>query len=267
MYRPLLALTLSGFVGAVLAADPPAAADYFAPPDTIEREIQFTADDGVVISGTLMLPRSSDPQAPAKSFPVVVLLHPIILDRDAMGELAYQLVRDGVGAVLLDLRGHGKSRQMADGRHLYAFPLIPWTDFHKTLNDLRSLIGVLGKESGVDMRRLGLAGAGEGALMASEAAARLPDFRLLVMIDPTEPAAGFDPSRDLSTLGARPALLVASAFAPSQERIAGLAEYGSGERTLVKDDVYAKTSRLLTPGAKATLETARWCAQKLAATR
>lgn len=267
MNRLLVALSVCGLSGSALAGDPTAGPDYFTPPDTLEREIQFNADDGVIVSGTLMLPRSADAQAPAQRFPVVVLLHPVILDRDAMGELAYQLVREGVGAVLLDVRGHGKSRQMADGRHLYAFPLIPWSDFHKTLGDLRRLIEVLGKDTGVDMRRIGVAGAGEGALMAAETAARIPDFRLLVMIDPTEPAAGFDPSRDLSTLGARPALLVASAFAPSREKINALAEYGSGERRLVLDDAYAKTSRLLTPGAKATVETARWCAQKLAATR
>lgn len=235
--------------------------DLFVPPASRDEDLQFTGASRVVIRGQLRLP--AEPKD--RPVPVVVLLHPMLLDRDAMGALADQLLRQRVGVVQLDVRGHGQSRNTDGGAKVYAFPLVPWTDLHLVVEDVRQLLTLLATKPGVDSRRFGICGAGEGALIASEAAARNPDLHALAMIDPTDEAAGFAPARDLSLLGPRPALLVASAFAPSRERIRLLAEYGQGERQVLEVAEYQKTSRLLLPGAAATLGTARWFATTLRA--
>lgn len=230
------------------------------PPDSIDSSIEYESEDGIYIKGTLMVPPHE--VGTSLRYPLVVLLHPLVFDRDSMQELAFELIRHEIAVAAIDIRGNGASRQ---GREIkiYSFPVVPFTDLHKVVDDVARLLDHVKKLGPVRTEQVALAGAGEGALVAIEAGSRLPQVSAVAMIDPTDAAAGFDPARELGDFDQRPVLLVASAFTPSKERVRQLADYGSGPREIVESDGFQKTARLLTRGGIATIETAKWLTNQL----
>lgn len=66
-------------------------------------DVQFTALDGVKISGTAYLPANSKPES------VAVLVHQLGMDRKTYRELAPKLAQNGIAVMAIDLRGHGGS--------------------------------------------------------------------------------------------------------------------------------------------------------------
>lgn len=262
--RYALVLVLLAWVVATSVARAADPADLIVPPDVSESDFDFTTADGVQIKGVLVLPRQ--PAAANERLPVAILIHPLVLDRDSVRELADELARRGIGSVAFDLRGHGRSR-MTTRNEIYSFPLVPTSDLRKAIDDLRLIIARLRITAGVDAARLSIVGCGEGALIASEVAARTPELVALALIDPSEPLAGFDAARDLTTLAGRPALLVCSGFPQSAERVRMLANFGRGERSVKCVETFAKSARLLTAGGPATLEVATWLGEKAKAPR
>ncbi len=238
---PLLSALL---VLVLLVAPGPVAAGGVSLPATRESDLQMTAEDGVILAGILVLPEEV-PEG--RRLPLVVLIHSHGRDRTSLLPLADALVSRGYAVALMDQRGHGDSRQTKDGK-IYAFPLLPAREIARERADQELLLRRLADHPAVDTARVAFVGVGYGALVAAAAAAREPRARALVLVDVSEPVAGYRPDRDLGLFDRRPVLLVASAFPESRARARRLAEYGSGERTVVSLETYEERDRLLPAG-------------------
>ena len=225
-------------------------------PATREHDLRFETADGVFLEGILEVP---DPVPEGTRLPLVVLVHSHGRDRTSLLPLADALATRGYAVALMDQRGHGASRSTRDHR-IYAFPLLPAKELKKAREDQVLLLRELGKHPEVDTSRVAFVGVGYGALIAAAAAARLPEVRALVLVDVSDPVAGYRPDRDLGLFDRRPVLLVTSAFPESQARARRLAEYGSGERTIVPLEAYEERDRLLPAGSEGLAVILDWLA-------
>ena len=222
--------------------------------DVADRELMITSKEGVEVKALLS---TIDERTDR---PLVVLLHAMGRDRDGLAPLAMRLAAEGFPALAVDMRGHGSSRH-AGPMKLYSFKVVPPTDLHYVVDDLKLLIAEVESQGLARTDRLVLAGVGQGALVAAEAASRDPAVGALVIIDPPHDYAGFELSRDLSYLGERPALMICSAMPSSEERALLLSEYGHGERSIHRLETYDTHDRLLAPETGAVEEITRWLSQ------
>jgi uncharacterized protein len=128
-----------------------------------EREISI-ANGPVTLAGSLLLPRSRD------RVPVVVFLHGSGGEgRWASRFLATQLVRAGIGALIFDKRGVGRST--GDWRTATPDDLAA---------DGAAAVARLRQEPGVDPRRIGLHGHSQGGTLAPLVAARAPGVAFVI---------------------------------------------------------------------------------------
>ncbi len=228
-------------------------------PATREVDLRFETEDGVFLEGILELPEHV-PEG--TRLPLVVLVHSHGRDRTSLLPLADALATRGYAVALMDQRGHGASRSTRDHR-IYAFPLLPARELRKAREDQVLLLRELARHPEVDTSRVAFVGVGYGALIAAAAAARLPEVRALVMVDVSDPVAGYRPDRDLGLFDRRPVLLVTSAFPESRARARRLAEYGSGERTVAPLEAYEERDRLLPAGSPGIAIILDWLARHL----
>ncbi len=248
-----VAALVTGFLPGVL----PARGDVSLPA-TREIDLRFETPDGVFLEGVLELP---DPVREGARLPLVVLVHSHGRDRTSLLPLADALAGRGYAVALMDQRGHGASRSTRD-RRIYAFPLLPARELKKAREDQVLLLRELAGRPEVDTSRVAFVGVGYGALIAAAAAARLPEVRALVLVDVSDPVAGYRPDRDLGLYDRRPVLLVASAFPESRARARRLAEYGSGERKIVALEAYEERDRLLPAGSPGIAAILDWLAER-----
>ena len=131
----------SGFAGRLSLAQrcwspPPVAAASAA------QRVTFRTDDGVTLAATWYEPSS-------RAGPAVILVHMLTRTRREWDAMAQRLASDGIGALALDLRGHGESG---------AGPSAPdRVDYSAMVQDLRAARRFLAQRSDVQQARVGVA--------------------------------------------------------------------------------------------------------------
>jgi len=139
-------------------------------------EMTLTSADGFTLKGTLTLPAGKG------KAPVVILAHEFGSSRAGWAPLAERLAVRGIGTLALDLRGHGAStlRNGAEVRVSDDFTASAKTvGFDRIPADLAQAAAWLRKQSGVDGRRIGLAGSSVGAVSVLLAAPEVKPVAVL----------------------------------------------------------------------------------------
>lgn len=184
MLRRTLACALTAFALFVLAV--PAAGR--------AQRVTFRTDDGVSIAGTWHEPSS-------RPAPAVILVHMLNRSRRDWDPVAPRLAAAGIGALAIDLRGHGDSR--------FDPPAEAAPDYAVLRHDLQAARKYLASRNDVVAGRIGLAGASLGAnLVALEAAEG--GVISIALLSPSLDYRGLRIEAALRKFRAHPVLLVAS---------------------------------------------------------
>lgn len=265
--RPLLSTILAG--GCALAAtlgqngsttSLPRSFGEWTPPPSREKTLRVDTPDGVKLEGVLVMPESEP--ASSGGYPLAVLFHSFGRHRDALLPLADELAARGVASAVMDLRGHGSSLKTEGGK-VTLFAGNPARNLQGAVPDGMHVLRSAAREPRIDGTRIFLVGVGEGALVATTLAARVPAISGLVVVDPSDPLAGFDPEHEIDLLGDRPALFVGSEIPASRRRVEAWASHGGGERTVRTVADFADEERLLGYGQGATMEVVSWIVEQL----
>jgi alpha-beta hydrolase superfamily lysophospholipase len=158
------------------------------------QRILLRTSDGVLLAGTYFEPS----RRPA---PTVILLHMLTRTRRDWEPVASRLAAEGIGALTIDLRGHGESfvARAEEPAGLAAM-----------LEDVVAARRYLDTRPDVRHDRIGLAGASLGASLALLAASTDPSVRSLALLSPSLDYRGIRTEQAARKYGARPMLLVAS---------------------------------------------------------
>lgn len=174
--------------------------------------VTFRTDDGVTIAATWYEPS-------ARPAPAVILVHMLGKSRRDWDHVASRAASEGIGALALDLRGHGESSGGAQ-------------DYAGMVQDVRAARRFLGTRSEVTPSRIALAGASIGANLAALVAAEDASIAGLALLSATTEYRGVRIEPALRKYGARPLLLVVSdddGFAMRSMRELQKAAGGGGE--------------------------------------
>jgi pimeloyl-ACP methyl ester carboxylesterase len=175
------------------------------------QRVMIRTEDGVMLSGTWYEPST-------RPAPAVVMIHMLQRSRRDWDAAAAQLAAAGIGALTIDLRGHGESVGAA-GQDLAAM-----------VQDVKAARRFLSTRSDVQ-GRIGLAGASLGANLAVLAAADDQAVASLALLSPSLDYRGLRIEAAMKKYGARPVLMVASdedAYAARSAR--DLQKAGGGKR-------------------------------------
>lgn len=179
--------------------------------------VTFRAEDGVLLAATWYEPS-------VRPGPAVILVHMLHRSRRDWDAFASRLASEGIGALAIDLRGHGESQ--------------PWSpadpaDYSPFVADVRAARRFLASRSDVQQGRVGIAGASVGANAAVLEATGDSTIASLALLSPSLDYRGLRieaASRKLT----RPVLLVASDDDPYSLRSAHeLQKAGGGVRELL----------------------------------
>jgi pimeloyl-ACP methyl ester carboxylesterase len=154
------------------------------------QRVTFRSDDGVSLVATWYEPST-------RPAPAVILVHMLRKSKGDWEPLASRLAAEGIGALAIDLRGHGESQ--GNGQ-----------DYPGMVNDLRAARRFLATRSDVTPARLGVAGASLGATLAAQASADDPSIATVALLSPSLDYRGIRVEPSIRKLGSRPLLLVAS---------------------------------------------------------
>jgi dienelactone hydrolase len=160
--------------------------------------VRIRADDGVSIAGSLFLPGGPPPvraaRAPGRAG-AVLLLHALASSRKAAAQTARAVAARGLLALTIDLRGHGGSVSDAlPGPRQFREKLADNID--AAGRDARAALAYLQRQQRLDPTRLGIVGAGLGALLAARAVDVLPRRPALALISPWGRADLYQPHLD-----------------------------------------------------------------------
>ena len=183
------------------------------------QRVTFRTDDGVTLAATWYEPSS-------RTGPAVILVHMLTRNRREWEAMAQQLASDGIGALAMDLRGHGESG---------AGPLGPpdRVDYSTMVLDLRAARRFLAQRSDVQQTRVGVAGASLGANLAALLASSDPSIASLALLSPSLDYRGLRIEAAARKV-TRPMLLVAADDDPYASRSAReLQKAGGGPRELL----------------------------------
>jgi dienelactone hydrolase len=180
------------------------------------QRVSFRADDGVVIAATWYEPS-------ARPAPAVILLHMLSRTRRDWEPVASRLASEGIGALIVDFRGHGDSGGNVDR----AAP----GSFSSLVLDAKAARRYLAARSDVQQTRVGLGGASIGANVAALEAAGDATVASLALLSPSLDYRGLRIEPAMRQYGGRPALLVASDDDPYAMRtVRELQKAGGGIR-------------------------------------
>jgi alpha-beta hydrolase superfamily lysophospholipase len=157
------------------------------------QRVTFRTDDGVTISATWYEPS-------LRPAPAVILVHMLHQSRREWESLAQRLSADGIGALAIDLRGHGESGGSAPAGDTSYLPM---------LLDVKAARRHLAQRSDVQHGRVGIIGASIGANLAALEASADASVASIVLLSPSTDYRGLRIEAPLRKL-ARPVLLVAS---------------------------------------------------------
>lgn len=183
------------------------------PASAASQRVNFRADDGTTIAATWYEPSS-------RPAPAVILVHMLHRTRRDWDQVASRLASEGVGALAIDLRGHGDSSGSAPAPDGYAALTL----------DIRAARRYLAGRSDVRPGRVGIAGASLGANLAALHAADDPSVGSLALLSPSLDYRGLRIENAVRKFQ-HPTLLVASDDDPYASRSAReLEKAGSGMR-------------------------------------
>ncbi len=181
------------------------------------QRVTFRAEDGVALTATWYEPS-------ARPGPAVILVHMLRRSRRDWDALASRLAAEGIGALAIDLRGHGDSQPWGTGDP---------PDYSSLVLDVRAARHFLASRADVQQGRVGIAGASIGANVAVLEAAGDPTIASLALLSPSLDYRGLR-IEAVSRKLPRPVLLVASDDDPYALRSAhDLQKAGGGTRELI----------------------------------
>lgn len=183
---------------------------------TSVQRVTLRTDDGLNIVATFYEPA----QRPA---PAVVLVHGLTQSRRDWDALGTRLASEGIGALAIDLRGHGESPGEAG-------------DLAGMVNDVKAAKRHLAARPEVNHSRIGIAGASLGANLAVLAAADDATVTSLALLSPSLDYRGLRIEAALKKYGNRRILLVASQDdGYAMRSVKDLAKTGAGREVLLLD--------------------------------
>ncbi|MCA1559210.1 MAG: alpha/beta fold hydrolase [Acidobacteria bacterium] len=177
--------------------------------------VSLRTDDGVTLAATWYEPSP-------RGGPAVVLVHMLHRSRRDWDGVASRLAAEGIGALAIDLRGHGESQGSA-----------AVDDLSRMALDVRAARRFLGSRSDTH-GPVGLAGASLGASLAALEASTDSTIASVVLLSPSLEYRGLRIEAALRKYGGRPALLVAGdddAYAARSVR--ELQKAGDGTREML----------------------------------
>lgn len=182
------------------------------------QRVSIRTDDGVSLAATWYEPGS-------RSAPAVILVHMLHRSRRDWEAVASGLADEGIGALAIDLRGHGDSGggiPPGDAEQ---------PDYAALVRDVAAARRYLASRGDVQQTRVGIAGGSLGANLAVLEAAGDPTVASLALLSPSLDYRGLRIEAALRKYGARPALLVSSDDDPYATRtVRDLQTVGGGTR-------------------------------------
>jgi dienelactone hydrolase len=204
---------------AVLAAA--VAAAVLVPPAGASAATRVTirTEDGVSLAATWHEPS-------VRPAPAVILVHMLHKSRRDWDPVAERFAAEGIGALTIDLRGHGDSGGAMEGGDT--------PNYSALLRDLSAARRYLASRSEVQQSRVGIAGASIGANLAALEASGNATIASLALLSPSLDYRGLRIEAALRKYGGRPALLVSSDDDPYATRsVHDLQKAGGGTREVV----------------------------------
>lgn len=175
--------------------------------------VTFRTDDGVQIAATWYEP-------PSRSAPAVILVHMLHRSRRDWDAAASRLAGEGIGALAIDLRGHGDSGGSSGEGDT--------PDYSAMVRDLAAARRFVSTRV---QGRIGIAGASIGANLAVLEAATDTTVASLALLSPSLDYRGLRIEAAMRKYGDRPALLVAGDDdAYATRSVKDLGKAGSGMR-------------------------------------
>ena len=185
------------------------------PMQAAAQRVMLRTDDGVSLVASWYEPAN-------RPAPAVVLVHMLQRSRKDWDSFASRLAADGIGALAVDLRGHGESQGSA-GENLSLM-----------LQDVKAARRHLATQVEVNHARIGLAGASAGANLVALEASADTGTASLALLSPSLDYRGLRIEAAVRKYGSRPLLLVAGDDDPYALRSAkDLQKAGSGIRELL----------------------------------
>lgn len=185
------------------------------------QRVTLRTDDGVSLAATWYEPGS-------RSAPAVILVHMLHRSRRDWEPVASRLAAEGIGALAIDLRGHGES-----GGGVGPGDAEP-PDYAALVRDVAAARRYLASRGDVQQTRVGIAGASLGANLAVLEAAGDQTVASLALLSPSLDYRGLRIEAALRKYGARPALLVSSDDDPYATRtVHDLRTAGGGTREML----------------------------------
>jgi len=189
-----------------------------APALAAAQRVTIRTDDGVSLAATWY-------ESGARVAPAVILVHMLHRTRADWDGVASKLASEGIGALAIDLRGHGESSgaQAADP-----------PDYAIMVHDLTAARRFLASRGDVLQSRVGMAGASLGANLAALEAAGDQAIASLALLSPSLDYRGLRIEAAVRKYGARPALLVSSdEDAYATRSVKDLQKAGGGTREVL----------------------------------
>jgi alpha-beta hydrolase superfamily lysophospholipase len=205
------------------------------------QRVTFRSDDGVTLAATWYEPSS-------RPGPAVILVHMLTRSRREWEAIGQRLSSEGIGALALDLRGHGES-----GGAAAETP--DRSDYAAMVLDVRAARRFLAQRSDVQQTRVGILGASLGANLAALAASTDASISSLALLSPSLDYRGLR-IESASRKIAKPMLLIAGDDDPYAARSArDLQKAAGGPRELVilKEGGHGTSMLSRDPGLTATL--------------
>lgn len=181
------------------------------------QRVAFRTDDGVNIAATWYEPSF-------RPAPAVILVHMLGRSRRDWDGFASRLASSGIGALAIDLRGHGESTSAGTG---------DTPDYSAMVKDVAAARRYLNTRGDVRPSRIGIAGASIGANLAALDAAADPGIASVALLSPSLDYRGLRIEAAVRKYGNRPMLLVSSDDDPYARRSALDLEKTGGTRELL----------------------------------
>lgn len=159
------------------------------------QRVTIRTEDGVTLAGTWYEPE-------ARQAPAVILVHMLHRTRHDWDPVAARLASEGIGALAIDLRGHGESSGGVEGGDA--------PDYSALVRDVAAARRYLASRSDVQPSHIGIAGASIGANLAVLEASADASVASLALLSPSSDYRGLRIEAAMKKYGGRPALLVAS---------------------------------------------------------
>lgn len=186
------------------------------PASAASQRVTIRTDDGVPLAATWYEPG-------VRSAPAVILVHMLHKSRRDWEPVASRLASEGIGALAIDLRGHGESSGTLDAGEA--------PDYSVLVRDIIAARRYLASRSDVQQSHVGIAGASIGANLAVLEAAGDLTVASLALLSPSLEYRGLRIEAALRKYGSRPALLVSSDDDPYATRsVHDLQKAGGGTR-------------------------------------